>query len=269
MFDRLIESNSVQAEFKPRRKFFMVSSVIVGIAFLSAVVIGLYAKDIDLGNDSFEIAQLLAPVATEAPEPEPPRQQPQARDQQNQATETSRQKLIARIDDPQEAPTEISTTPNLNKSRPEGLFKLDLFGPERDAGQPTGPIGSGGPGSGLSEAAPPVPEVVTAAEPPPVAVKPEPRKPVTQTKGVVNGYAVSLPKPVYPPSAVAINVTGNVNVQVLIDEKGNVVSAKAVTGHFMLKAEAERAAWKAKFKPTYLSDEPVKVTGVIVYRFMR
>jgi protein TonB len=58
-------------------------------------------------------------------------------------------------------------------------------------------------------------------------------------------------------------------VQVLIDETGNVVSAKAIDGHVFFKSEAERAARRAKFKPTLLSNHPVKVTGVIVYRFTR
>ena len=102
--------------------------------------------------------------------------------------------------------------------------------------------------------------------PPPVA-KIEPKKAVTQTKGVVNGYAIDLPKPAYPPPAKAIGLSGIVNVQVLIDEYGNVVSAKAIDGHPFFKGEAERSAKRAKFKPTYLSDQPTKVTGIIIYKF--
>ena len=77
MFDKLIESNSAGAEFKPRRKFFMMSSVVVGILFLSALVFSLYAAEIDLGTDNFELAELLAPIAPDAPEPDPPPAQPQ------------------------------------------------------------------------------------------------------------------------------------------------------------------------------------------------
>jgi protein TonB len=102
-----------------------------------------------------------------------------------------------------------------------------------------------------------------------VAAKPVVKKPVTQSKGVVNGFAIDLPKPVYSPVARAMNLGGVVNVQVLIDEAGNVVSAKAVDGHILFRPEAERAARRAKFKPTLLSDQPVKVTGVIVYSFKK
>ncbi len=74
----------------------------------------------------------------------------------------------------------------------------------------------------------------------------------------------SLP---YPPAAKAIRASGDVNVQVTIDEKGNVISANAVSGHALLRQAAENAARGAKFSPTLLSNQPVKVTGVIVYKF--
>ena len=41
----------------------------------------------------------------------------------------------------------------------------------------------------------------------------------TISKGVVNGSAVSLPKPDYPAAAKAVRAGGAVNVQVTIDEQ--------------------------------------------------
>ena len=95
---------------------------------------------------------------------------------------------------------------------------------------------------------------------------PIPTKPIS--KGVVNGSAISLPKPEFPAAAKAVNASGAVNVQVLIDEGGSVVSANAVSGHPLLRQAAEQAALGAKFKPTLLSGQPVKVSGVIVYNFV-
>jgi TonB family protein len=86
--------------------------------------------------------------------------------------------------------------------------------------------------------------------------------------GVINGKAISLPKPEFPAAAKAVNASGAVNVQVLIDEAGNVVSAEAVSGHPLLRQAAEQAATAAKFKPTFLSGQAVKVNGVIVYNFV-
>lgn len=85
--------------------------------------------------------------------------------------------------------------------------------------------------------------------------------------GVVNGKAVNLPAPSYPAAARPIKAQGAVNVQVTIDEDGNVVSAKAISGHPILRASAVAAAKQAKFAPTLLGGTPVKVTGIIIYNF--
>jgi periplasmic protein TonB len=269
MFDKLIESNMAGAEFKPRRTFFMVSFVVVGIVFLSALVFDLYAANIDLGTDSFELVEILAPVETDVPKPEPPRQQPKQTNEQQLNELPSRQHLIAQIDQTQDAPTSISTAPNPYKSIPDGPFNVDPLGPESDG---SGPVGQAGPvgdkiGGGSADTGP-VAETVKHAEPPP-AVRVEPKKRLPQSKGVVNGFATDLPKPTYPAVAIAMNLSAVVNVQVLIDETGHVVSAKAIDGNVLFRQEAERAARRAKFKPTLLSDEPVKVTGVIVYNFKK
>jgi TonB family protein len=86
--------------------------------------------------------------------------------------------------------------------------------------------------------------------------------------GVLNGKATSLPKPTYPPAARSVNASGPVTVQVLIDEMGNVIGASAVSGHPLLRAAAVEAAREAKFSPTRLQGNPVKVSGVIVYNFV-
>ena len=85
--------------------------------------------------------------------------------------------------------------------------------------------------------------------------------------GVLNGKAISLPKPPYPPVARAAKASGTVVVQVTVDENGNVTAARAVSGHPLLQAAATAAARAAKFNPTKLSGQPVKVTGVITYQF--
>ncbi|HYJ47163.1 MAG TPA: energy transducer TonB, partial [Pyrinomonadaceae bacterium] len=86
--------------------------------------------------------------------------------------------------------------------------------------------------------------------------------------GVLNGKAVSLPKPSYPAIAKAVHASGTVTVQVTIDESGKVISAHAVGGHPLLQASAVQAAYQATFTPTKLSGQPVKVVGVITYNFV-
>lgn len=86
--------------------------------------------------------------------------------------------------------------------------------------------------------------------------------------GVLNGKAVSLPKPAYPQIARAVRASGTVVVQVVIDEEGNVISASAISGHPLLKAASVQAAQGAKFSPTLLEGKPVRVTGTINYNFI-
>lgn len=86
--------------------------------------------------------------------------------------------------------------------------------------------------------------------------------------GVLNGKARVLPVPVYPPAARAVRATGAISVQVLIDEDGNVISAIAVSGNPLLRAASVQAARGAKFAPTKLAGNPVKVSGIITYNFV-
>jgi TonB family protein len=85
--------------------------------------------------------------------------------------------------------------------------------------------------------------------------------------GVLNGKAISLPKPSYPREARDAGASGTVTVQVLIDEVGAVIWAKAVSGHPLLQETARKAALKARFAPFTLQGRPAKVSGVLTYNF--
>ena len=265
MFDRLIESDT--SDFRPRRRYFIVSSLIVGSLFVSAVIFSIYAAEIGLGNDNLEISAILAPVETPSTAPEPPKPEPQHVQQQEQ-----KQELPMRKDNilrPEETPIEIppvSTLPNTEMSRPNGAFIIG----DQNTNPPQSNAAGTDPGpatGGVIQPKQPEPVVVPEPKPEP---KPEPPKPAPlRSLGVVNGIATSLPRPAYPPAAIAMNIEGKVDVQIMIDETGRVVSAKAVNGHPFLRQVSEKAALGARFKPTTLSNVPMKVTGVIVYNFKR
>jgi TonB family protein len=86
--------------------------------------------------------------------------------------------------------------------------------------------------------------------------------------GVLNGKAISKPQPAYPPIAKAARASGTVVVQIVVGEDGRVISASAVSGHPLLQSAAVSAARQARFSPTLLSGQPVKVSGVITYNFV-
>jgi protein TonB len=110
------------------------------------------------------------------------------------------------------------------------------------------------------------PIVKTEAEAPAAPpVRTGPLKPVSG--GILNGKAISLPAPSYPEMAKRARAAGIVEVEVMIDITGKVISAKATKGQALLLLAAEQAAKQARFTPTLLSGQPVRITGVITYNF--
>jgi TonB family protein len=107
-------------------------------------------------------------------------------------------------------------------------------------------------------------KVMIADSDPPPAPRPL-MKPVSG--GVLNGKALSLPAPVYPEFARRMRATGTVEVEVVVDENGKVVSARALSGPAALRDVAVQAALRARFSPTKLSGQPVKISGLINYNF--
>lgn len=79
--------------------------------------------------------------------------------------------------------------------------------------------------------------------------------------------AVKRVPPVYPAVAKAAGAQGPVTVEIVINEAGEVASAKAVSGHPLLQSAAVDAAKEWRFAPTKLSGEAVKVTGKISFVF--
>jgi TonB family protein len=106
--------------------------------------------------------------------------------------------------------------------------------------------------------------VMTSDNEPPPAPKPL-LKPISG--GVLNGKAISLPPPTYPEIARRMRTGGIVQVEVIVDENGKVISARAVSGPSGLRDVAAEAALRARFTPTKLSGQPVKISGRIDYNF--
>jgi TonB family protein len=120
---------------------------------------------------------------------------------------------------------------------------------------------SNGPVAGMESEPPPSTPTTSNGNPAPRPIL----KPVSG--GVLNGMALSLPAPGYPETAKRMRIAGTVTVDVVIDENGKVISAVASGGPVTLREAAVQAAQRAKFSPTKLSGQPVKVAGVINYKF--
>jgi protein TonB len=281
MLDQLVESRTNSAQSRRNTTFLLgfgalVLSILLGIFLWSLIA---KASSILLGSD-LELSSLVAPVALPEEAPPPPEVKDEPKQQQQKQDDLpTRVENIARMDEsPPEVPDKVSNVKPTAKERPKGAFKIGSSdtgesqssapGPSRvDTSGPTGPIGPSKPVQ-VDDDDDEKPAPTPPPKPPtPKPTQPPPPKNVVVSRGVANGSAISLPKPAYPPTAKAVGASGAVNVQISIDENGNVTSASATTGHPLLRAAAAAAARGAKFKPTLLSGVPVKSTGVIVYNF--
>lgn len=265
MFTNLIESESHRGDLKRRGRFVLVTTAVYALLFVFAGVLSIYAYDAQLEDQNQELVALLSPVAFSVPRHVTETERPRSTRSNDRRLSDQRRELVASVNHPELLPTTISTTPSIVKPVRDGvpttIGNVDLDADIRDVG--TGPIGPGGPGGrGSVVLVPDAGEVV----PPPI--KPLPAKPRTAHIGVLNGKAISLPEPPYPLPAKQMRIQGTVSVQVLLDETGKVVSARSVSGHPFLAAAAVRAAHQARFTPTVLNGQPVKVSGVITYNFM-
>ena len=111
--------------------------------------------------------------------------------------------------------------------------------------------------------------IPSSVAPPTVIADPNPPPKAKVQGGILNGKAVKLVKPSYPLEAHKAGASGEVTIRIVFDEDGKVIWARAVSGHPLLRAVCEDAAWQSTFPPLKLSGQPVKVAGVLVYNFVQ
>lgn len=275
MFSTLIESGSHAADLKRRGRFFLATTAFYGLLLAVTGVGSIYAYNARLEYDpDYELVSLLRfpPMETRSAEP-------RRREEQRAASSPTRANQIA-------TRTEISVnTPyhdnriasiNTPQVNPRQNVVIAPFNSDPVVtGGPIGPL-SDGPlhGSGTDTGGP---VVRGAVEPPPLAVVPKPTPaptprqetgPVRLPSSLISSKAIDKPAPPYPAIAKAAGIQGTVAVQIVIDERGHVISAKATGGHPLLLSAAVQAAYRASFTPTVLGGQAVKVTGSITYNFV-
>ena len=87
--------------------------------------------------------------------------------------------------------------------------------------------------------------------------------------GDLNSKAIGLPKPVLTEEAKRLKATGKVQVRVLVDENGKVVSATALNNVAVLRAIAEDAARQATFNSLTVDGITVRFTGILTFDILR
>jgi protein TonB len=264
MFDNLVESNTHHEDSGRKSWFFLGTMAIYAVLISLLIIAGIKGADIYMDTQNLADLKLITPVAVEEAAPAP---QQKAEPQKQTVVKMEQQVSTVReiVTDRPEVVQKGTSVTREGQSPPipgARQGKVDYQAPP--SGSPFGT--DTGTGAAVSSA----PQAPIADEPPPQPPpKPTPtprRAPISG--GVLNGKAISLPKPPYPPIARAARAAGTVTVQVTIDESGKVISARAVSGHPLLQQAAVQAAYGARFSPTQLSGQAVKVTGVITYNFV-
>jgi len=258
MFDNLVESGSHKQDLGRKGSFLLGTVAIYAVIGTALLVFGIMAADSELDRQDLELTTLVAPVPV--PQQATPEKQEEAKPQETKQNVDIRKELIADVSESRVAPKEVSA--KASDIPPVRRGVATMIGSENSSAATPMAAGSG---SGIVPSGPA--SIQIEGDPPPPPPKPTPpRAPISG--GVLNGKAISLPKPAYPPIARQAHASGTVTVQVTIDENGSVISAVAVSGHPLLRAVAVSAARGARFSPTKLSGQPVKVTGIITYNFV-
>jgi TonB family protein len=86
---------------------------------------------------------------------------------------------------------------------------------------------------------------------------------------VVQGWAVTRVKPIYPASAKKMNAYGTVEVRIIISPDGKVIEATAISGHIALRMAAVKAARGWEFKPATIDGVPVNTESILTFVFAR
>src|SRR5438874_5776546 len=256
MFENLVESGSHREDVKRKGSFLAVTLGVYAILIVAGLIAGILMAPAYIDQQTLELTALIAPVPVPAAKANEPPKPEKVIIEKNVDV---RKELIADVTRADLVPKTVSAKASDIPPVRKGVVTMQGTS-NTNAVAPMAP----GNGTGNIISAPTKVEISEA--PPPPAPKPTPHAPISG--GVMNGKALHLVTPPYPAIARSAHASGAVQVQVLIDENGNVISATAVSGHPLLRAAAQAAAHASKFTPTKLSGQPVKVNGVIVYNFV-
>jgi protein TonB len=258
MFENLVESGSHSEDLKRKGSFLLGFTALYVVLIIAGLIAGILWAPAYIDQQTLELTALIAPVPVQQQQEQKQEAKPEKMDVSKNVD--VRRELIADVSRADLVPKEVSAKASDIPPVRKGVVTMIGSG-NTNAMTPMAP----GAGTGSIISGPTKVEVADAPPPPPPKPTP-PKAPISG--GVLNGRAVRLVQPPYPAIARSARASGQVRVQIVIDENGNVVSAAPVSGHPLLQGAAVSAARASKFTPTKLSGMPVKVSGVIIYNFV-
>ena len=262
MFTNLIESQSHRKEFKRRSSFFLFTVAAYAVILFGAGIGSIYAYDAQLEaqNDSLVLLDWVPPVKPATEHIQPVRRAPSTTSNSHTSSQPVRPVLYESASNPTKSPNSVSTDPNpIPPAPPNAKLGKSVSDPVTPS---TGNVCLSCSGTEEQRV---TMDTHTTPPPPAPPVKPPSTQKVTSV--VLTSRALALPQPPYPMMAKQMRIQGMVSVQILVDEQGKVISAQVVTGNPALSTAARDAAMRARFTPTMLNGQPVKIQGIINYNF--
>lgn len=276
MFNNLIESERHIKDMKRRGSFIFATIMVYGLLIAVAGVGSIYAYEAHVDNQTLELTALVTMLPT-APAPPQHTTEPSDRRQSRSAVPTDsnaqvpmRTVRMSDVTDMRKVSDQIGIKgDNIPPAPPNaeiGPRNYNVGGTDSDGNSPYGSdrgtrnaTTDGSGDSGLTKDTPP--EI-------PPRVETKPAKPKIISLGVIESKVLHKAVPPYPELAKKARVSGLVTVEILLDVDGRVISAHATNGHPLLRAASEQAAYQTRFTPTLLSNQPVKVSGMITFKFV-
>ena len=224
-------------------------SFAVHAAIIAALVIAPLYFTQAINPQQLELTYLVAPPMPSAPPPPPPPAAALAPRPTPTKVVPVTEKLTMPIaipkNVPQQAQTEVAEAPpDITGGVAGGVL----------GGVPGGQVGGvlGGVAGGIAGGT-----GMAAAPPPPPAAAPS--GPLQVGGQVKPPHVIFAPQPEYPILAKQARIQGDVEIDAVIDEHGNVVKEHAVSGSGVLVPAALEAVSQWKYEPTYLNGKPYPV----------
>jgi protein TonB len=234
--EALLENSTTRQRRSPMDwafSFFIHFAILVLLLFLPLY----FSQGIDMKR--LETTLLVAPMPPMAPAPPPP----------------ASAARVVHVAPKVFTPGKLTAPTFIPKAVPTA--STDSAPPQEAFAGAMGAVPGGVPGGMIGGITGGMPNVAAPALAPPVAEGP--KRPVRIGGDVKPPRLITGPAAIYPVLAAQAHVHGMVVIDAIIDEHGNVIQEKVVSGHPLLIQAALKAVSQRKYEPTVLDGEPTPV----------
>ena len=102
---------------------------------------------------------------------------------------------------------------------------------------------------------------------PDLRLRPVSRGTIGASPALMASYLIYAPPPGYPALAKITHIQGKVMVEAVVGKSGEVIEARAISGHRLLRGAAVREVYGRRYRPYVLDDRPRDVATIVAVDF--